>query len=86
MADGAVSTTLAFALKFGSATALVSMTRPRDASKSARAFTNALFCVNVRFRASTSDSGCVIHPGELVENGAAIEIGAFVEAGKGEYV
>ena len=84
MAEGAVSTTLAFALKVGSATARVSMTNPRDASKSARAFTKALFCFSVRFIASTNDSGCVIQPGEFVENDDANETGAFVEAGNAE--
>src|SRR6185437_16942144 len=76
--------TLPVAETVGNATARVWITSPRDASKSARAFTNVLFCFNVRFSASTIDSGCVIHPAKFVENGVAIATGAFDETGKGE--
>ena len=53
---------------------------------SARAFTIAAFCFSVRFSASTIVSGRVIHPGAFVENGASIEIAAFVAVGNSEYV
>src|SRR6516225_4471679 len=56
----------------GSATARVWITSPRCDSKSACAFWIVLFCFRVRFSASTSDKGCVIHPGILFETEAEL--------------